>query len=131
MNNILELYEILHKTKGRGTKGVTLKLDFEKAYDKVHWGFLIKCMSSRGFSDTWCRWVERVLKDGSVSVKLNGTILPYFQSHKGVRQGDPLSPLLFNLAADFLTHMVLKAQHNNLISSLIDNIIPRGITIYV
>jgi hypothetical protein len=74
MNNILELYEILHKTKERETKGVTLKLDFEKAYDKVHWGFLIKCMSSRGFSDTWCRWVERVLKDGSVSVKLNGII---------------------------------------------------------
>jgi hypothetical protein len=39
MNNILALHEILHETKRRGAKGVVLKLDFEKAYDRVHWGF--------------------------------------------------------------------------------------------
>jgi hypothetical protein len=41
MNNILTLYEILHDTKLRSTTGVILKLDFEKVYDKVHWGFLL------------------------------------------------------------------------------------------
>jgi hypothetical protein len=88
MNNILAL----HETKRRWNKGVIMKLDFEKAYDKVHWGFLIQCMNARGFNDTWCRWVERVLKDGTMFAKLTGTIGPYFQSHKGVRQGGPLSP---------------------------------------
>jgi hypothetical protein len=54
MNNILALHEILHETKkGRG-KDIVLKLDFEKAYDKVHWMFLLHCSAKRGFSDTWC-----------------------------------------------------------------------------
>jgi hypothetical protein len=46
-----------------------------------------------------------------------------------VRQGDPLCPLLFNFVADCLTRMVLKAQHNSPISSLIKNLIPMGATI--
>jgi hypothetical protein len=129
MNNILALHEILHETKRRGAKGVVLKLDFEKAYDKVHCGFLVQCMRVRRFSDTWCSWVEKVLMNGIVSVKLNGIAGPYFQSHKGVRQRDPFSPLLFNMAADCLTHMVIRAQQNRLVAGLIDNLIPNGIAI--
>jgi hypothetical protein len=53
----------------------------------------------------------------------------YFKSKKGVRQGDPLSPLLFNLAADCLAKMVHLAQENNLIKGLIPDIIPGGVAI--
>jgi hypothetical protein len=65
--------------------GVVLKLDFEKAYDKVHWEFLIKCIKARGFGDLWCTWIKNVLQGGTVSVKLNDQIGPYFQSYKGVK----------------------------------------------
>jgi hypothetical protein len=44
MTNILAMHEILHETKRRREIGVVLKLDFEKAYDKVHWGYLMKCL---------------------------------------------------------------------------------------
>jgi hypothetical protein len=54
MNNILALYEILHETKRKKKIGVILKLDFKKAYDKVHWEFLKKCLEMRGFHSTWC-----------------------------------------------------------------------------
>jgi hypothetical protein len=54
---------------------------------------------------------------------------PYFLSYKCVRQGDPLSPLLFNFVADSLTRMVLRAQSNGLITGLIDHMIPGGIAI--
>jgi hypothetical protein len=54
---------------------------------------------------------------GTVSVKINNSIGPYFTSHKGVRQGDPLSPLLFNFVADCLARMVRKAQRNNLVEN--------------
>lgn len=46
---------------------------------------------------------------GTLSVKLNEVIGPYFKSGKGVRQGDPLSPCLFNLVADSLAKMVSMA----------------------
>jgi hypothetical protein len=41
MNSVLALHEILHETKKNRKTRVILKLDFEKAYDKVHWGFLL------------------------------------------------------------------------------------------
>jgi hypothetical protein len=48
MNGVMTLHEILHETKRRREVGVILKINFEKAYDKVHWGFLIKCFKARG-----------------------------------------------------------------------------------
>jgi hypothetical protein len=57
MNNVLALHRILHETKKRNKCGVVLKLDFEKAYDKVDWEFLLLCMKKRRFSDVWCSWV--------------------------------------------------------------------------
>ena len=59
--------------------------------------------------------------------KLNDKAGPYFVSSKGVRQGDPLSPILFHLAADCLARMVRKAQRENLITGLADNLIPGGV----
>jgi mannosylglycoprotein endo-beta-mannosidase len=53
----------------------------------------------------------------------------YFKSGKGVRQGDPLSPLLFNLAADILATMIHKAQGNGLIKGLVSKYIEHGIVV--
>jgi hypothetical protein len=66
---------------------------------------------------------------GTLSVKINGTMGHYFKSRKGVRQGDPLSPLLFNLAADGLEKMIQTAQSNGLIKGLISEYIKDGVAI--
>jgi hypothetical protein len=58
----------------------------------------------------WYEWIKSILYNGTVTVKLNGQVGPYFQSFKGVRQGSPLSPLIFNLVADHLARMVHRAQ---------------------
>lgn len=109
MSGVVILHEILHETKRRKQLGIVLKLDFEKAYDKVKWSFLFECISARGFYPQWCKWIEQVVSGGTVSVKLNDLIGPYIKSFKGVRQGDPLSPILFNFMADGLTRMIMKA----------------------
>jgi hypothetical protein len=62
-------------------------------------------------------------------VQVNGSVGNYFKSGKGVRQGDPLSPLLFNLAADNLAKMVYKARENGLIKGLVPNYIEQGVAI--
>jgi hypothetical protein len=115
--------------KQKNQVGIVLILDFEKAYDKVCWDFLFAGLKIRGFNDKWCLWIKQVVTGGTVSVKINNMLGPYFVSHKGVRQGDPLSPILFNLVADCLTRMVRNAQENGLIIGLVDNLVPKGIAI--
>jgi hypothetical protein len=78
MNNVLDLHEILHETKRRRETGVVMKFDFKKAYDKVHWCILMKCLKIRGLDDTWCLWVESVLFNGIVAIKLNDIVGSYF-----------------------------------------------------
>jgi hypothetical protein len=70
-----------------------------------------------------------VITGGIVSVKLNNCVGPYIKSFKGVRQGDPLSPILFNIVADCLTRIIIKAQQNDLFTGLISHIIPHGVAI--
>jgi hypothetical protein len=129
MSNILVLHEILHETKRRREIGVVLKLAFEKTYDKVHWGYLVRCLEARGFNELWCEWISKVLCQGTVSVKLNDQTCRYFQSFKGVRQEDPLSPILFNFVVDNLTRMITRAQENNPVTDLISNLIPNGVAV--
>lgn len=49
MDDITCLHEILHDTKAKKKDGVILKLDFQKAYDKISWKFLFDCLENRGF----------------------------------------------------------------------------------
>lgn len=83
----------------------------------------------KGFGPTSCNWVKCILYNVTVSVKLNNTTGPYFQSHKGVTQGDPLSPFLFNLAVECLCKMVLNAQMNKLLVGLTPDLIGNEVSI--
>jgi hypothetical protein len=120
---------VLREEKFRKNQGVVLKIDFEKAYDKVNWRFLFDCCKQKGFSSNWLTWIKKVVAGGTLSVKVNDTVGPYFTSHKGVRQGDPFAPFLFNMAANSLGKMVQLAQSNGLITGLADNLVTNGIAI--
>lgn len=56
MSGIMVLHEILHETKRKDQMGVILKLDFEKAYDKVKCNFIFDFLHAKGFCDRWCKW---------------------------------------------------------------------------
>jgi hypothetical protein len=129
MDGVMTLHEILHDVKNNKGDGLILKLDFEKAYDKISWDFLFEMLRQRGFDEIWCKWIKEVVTSGTLSVQVNGSVGSYFKSGKGVKQGDPLSPLLFNLAADSLAKMVHKAQENGLIKGLVPNYIEQVVAI--
>jgi mannosylglycoprotein endo-beta-mannosidase len=109
-DGVMLLQEILRDTKYRKQQGVVLKLDFEKAYDKVNWNFLLDCCRQKGFSEKWLTWINKAVSGGTLSVKVNDYIGPYFYSYKGVRQGDPFAPILFNLVVNCLSKMIQTAQ---------------------
>ena len=81
------LHETIHELHRKRQDGVILKLDFEKAYDKIKWPFIQQVLRIKGFSPTWCEWISKVMSRGSVAVKFNHNIGHYFQTRKGVRQG--------------------------------------------
>ena len=76
--NILEgvviLHEEIHELHRKKKNGVILKLDFEKAYDKINWAFVQLTLRMKGFSPVWCKWIEHVVSQGSVGVKVNNKI---------------------------------------------------------
>ena len=112
--NILEgvviLHETIHELHRKNQSGIILKIDFEKAYDKVKWNFLLQSLRMKGFSSKWIEWIKSFISGGSVAVNINDEVGPYFQTKKGVRQGDPLSPILFNNVADMLTLFINRAK---------------------
>ena len=85
-------------------------MDFEKAYDKVKWPFLQQALRMKSFDPAWRNQIDFFTQKESVGIKVNDDIGHYFQTHKGLRQGDPMSPILFNIVADMLTILIGRAK---------------------
>jgi hypothetical protein len=92
LQGVVILHETIHEIKRKKEKGVILKLDFEKAYDKVSWPFLLKVLERKQFPKKWIDWIHKVISGGRVGIKINGESREKFRTYNGVRQGDPLSP---------------------------------------
>jgi hypothetical protein len=102
LEGVVVLHETIHELHRKKLDGVLLKLDFEKAYDKVKWDLLQKALRMKGFDPKWCKWIQEFISRGSVGIRLNDEIRHYFQTRKELRQGDPLYPILVNIVADML-----------------------------
>jgi hypothetical protein len=70
-----------------------------------------------------------LLHNGIVNVKINNEIDPYFQSAKGVKQGNPSTPIVFNMVGESMTKMVQQAQHNGLFTGLAPDLVENGVVI--
>jgi hypothetical protein len=115
MEGVCVLHEVLHEVKRKKMSGVLFKVDFEKAYDNVNWAFLYNVLLKKGFSHKWNDLVFSIMTSGKVNIKINDKTGAYFSTNREVRQGDPLSPILFNAVVDSLSVMIKNAQQEKLI----------------
>jgi len=111
LDNVFMAQEALGWAEESEQNLVLLLLDFEKAFDRIEWGFLFTALAKLGFSGTWVSWVGSLYQTASSTIKVNGAIRPDFQLARSVRQGCPLAPYLFILATDVLGYMMVDPKH--------------------
>lgn len=111
-DNVIVAHEAFHflKMKKKGQDGfMVVKLDFNKAYDRVEWDFVEALLVKMGFHQKWVQWVVQCISTVSFNVCINGEARVKIRPRRGIRQGDPLSPYLFVIVKDVLSRMLSKA----------------------
>jgi hypothetical protein len=99
-----------------GEPGLLCKLDIDKAYDHVNWDFLLYMLKGFDFGEKWCSWIAHCISLVCFSVLVNDTPSGFFSSSCGLRQGDPLSPLLFVIVMEALSKLLTSTVQRGFLS---------------
>ncbi|XP_056697878.1 uncharacterized protein [Spinacia oleracea] len=114
-DNLLLVQEILNVFKKSKSKvgWCDLKLDMEKAYDRIEWDFLWAALDKLGFPVKWINWVKACVTYVSYSIKVSNATTDVFTPSRGLRQGDPLSPYLFIICMEVFIIMLNNVSANS------------------
>lgn len=97
---------------------VMLKLDISKAFDSVRWPFILEVLQAMGFSVRWREWICGLLATSSTRMMVNGTPGRPILNCLGLRQGDPVSPMIFILIMEPLHRLFQIAVDRGILSPL-------------
>lgn len=109
------IYDLMNHTEQNNIPGLLLLIDFEKAFDSLSWSFIQKVLKFLNFGPSICRWIETFYNNITSSVIQCGHMSESFSIGRGCRQGDPLSPYIFIICAEFLA---IKIRQNSKIKGI-------------
>ena len=116
--NIRIIFDLLKHSELNDIEAFLVQVDFEKAFDSIEWPFLFKCLESFNFGQNFCKWIKIFYNDISSCVGNNGNYSKYFKLSRSIRQGCPISALLFILVAEMLA---IKIRNDDTIKGITIN----------
>lgn len=81
-------------------------VDLRKAYDTIDWDFLREVLLGLGFPSIFVEWIMECVTNASFSISINGSMTGHFKGARGLRQGDPMSPMLFNICIEYFSRLL-------------------------
>ncbi|VFQ83140.1 unnamed protein product [Cuscuta campestris] len=116
-DHILMVEEMYHEINRKVEGGnMIIKLDLSKAFDRLNWEYLRGILGAFGFNEKTQNLLLANLKATRFSVLVNGTPSGFFKMAGGVKQGDPLSPLLFIIGLEGLSRLLISHHHSGYLS---------------
>ena len=105
-SNVTLLRDVLDYIERTNESGILVSLDQEKAFDRVNHSFLFRLLEHLGFGPSFVKWVHTLYTGANMRIILNGYLSGKIELKRGVRQGDPLSPLLYVLCVEVLASQI-------------------------
>lgn len=117
-DNFLYTQNMVKQLNRKKKASLLIKVDISRAFDSVNWAYLLETLQHFGFGHKWINWVANLLGSCSSRILLNGIPGDHIFHARGLRQGDPLSPMLFILVMEPLHQIIKAAEDVNIISNL-------------
>ena len=111
-DNIRTIFDIIEYTKIKQIPGMMVLIDFEKAFDSISWNFLFKTLDAFNFGDNFKKWIKIIYSNPECCVTNNGFASSFFPISRGIRQGCPISALLFILVVEIMSLHIKQNQEN-------------------
>ncbi|XP_073046080.1 uncharacterized protein [Primulina eburnea] len=113
-DNIIVYQEVLHSMRKKsGAKGyMAIKIDLEKAFDRLSWEFIRETLTDVGLNKEWIRNIMNCITTSRLSILWNGEQMDWIKPNRGIRQGDSISPYIFVLCIERLSHIICEAVNN-------------------
>lgn len=115
LDAVLAANETVDELMSNIKDGLMCKPDMEKAYDHVNWYFVDYMLWRMAFGQKWRDWMKACITTTSFAILVNGDPSSLFKPTRGLRQGDPLSPLLFIIVMEAFNRLLNRAQEQQLI----------------